>query len=142
MQGGASVGMVHDRQAARLGGGHIGWDAKTYGYHSDDGSYWAAGRHGDYSVPFGAGKGDVVGCGVTPARDVFFTLNGQCLGNAWMPACNQVLYPAVALHEKGDCAWVNLGSRPFEYDAEWHWQAVMQGHEVPTATPAELEKGR
>jgi len=132
VEGGASVGMAGEQVAVEAG--HVGWQAETFGYHSDDGSFWSHGRMAPYGPPYGE-RTDIIGCGVTPSRAVFFTKNGRLLGNAVEVATAQTLLPAVALHDRGDQAWVNLGLSPFLFDIEKHLEANgYGGGQEPMAT--------
>ncbi|KEF62715.1 uncharacterized protein A1O9_00688 [Exophiala aquamarina CBS 119918] len=52
-----------------------GWDPGSVGYHGDDGRVFQGKPFADL---WGAGfrKGAIVGCGITPSGDAFFTING------------------------------------------------------------------
>eukprot|EP00667_Euglena_gracilis_P018052 EG_transcript_19140 len=134
VKGGASVGFVRDAEAAVAGGDHIGWGSQTCGYHSDDGSVWADGSIRTHAAPYGTG--DVLGCGVTPSRTVFFTKNGQRLEGVELTVGRHAVLPAVALHDKGDEALVNLGRDPFLFDVEAYFTSQGYGSE-PAALTAE-----
>jgi hypothetical protein len=93
------------------------------GYHGDDaGLFHGAGSMlRSYGTTYGCG--DTVGCGVDWVREkVFFTLNGQCLGDAFdfaLPAAdivqkNKALYPVVGV-DTTSLVRVNL-TGPFHFD--------------------------
>ena len=126
----------------KLHTGHIGWKRTSYALHSDDGSKWrkdcsfSCGDEGDPYHPAGFGPNATVGVGFDFGdSSIFFTLNGQFLGNAFdnvddslthtrrrMGRCLDTggggLRPAVALHEPGDSARFNLGQERFAFDIE------------------------
>ena len=76
-----------------------GWDALSWGYHSDDGGIFH--RNGDMLRPYGPpfGVGDTVGCGIDLARgSVFFTVNGRYLGEAFVGVdVGKDYYPTVGV---------------------------------------------
>jgi Ran-binding protein 9/10 len=57
-----------------------GWDQTSYGYHGDDGYFFASSGKGvEYGPTFTTR--DVIGCGLNfVTREIFFTKNGQHLG--------------------------------------------------------------
>ena len=99
-----------------------GWDDLSFGYHSDDGSFFHDSSQGvRYGPTFGVG--DVVGCGLDyAARRVFFTHNGVFLGYApgkdtW-PQDNNDWFPTVGL-DTDAVVQFNFGQdAPFAFDLE------------------------
>eukprot|EP00936_MAST-01D_sp_MAST-1D-sp1_P000986 g986.t1 len=105
-----------------------GWEEGSFGLHSDGELYSGdkPGRGRRYTDPFG--KGDIVGCGweLSTGR-VFFTLNGNTLGTAWVGIRpkDQRYYIAVGMDTVGAQLTANFGagmgnkspSPDFEYDA-------------------------
>ncbi|KAL7555806.1 hypothetical protein ACA910_002271 [Epithemia clementina (nom. ined.)] len=100
-----------------------GWDSYSYGYHGDDGGIFYETGHmlRQYGPRFGAG--DVVGCGVDYLRhELFFTLNGRNLGQAWKNLnangdfYRRSWYPTVGMDTK--ClVHCNFGvDEPFHFD--------------------------
>ncbi|OQR80939.1 hypothetical protein ACHHYP_16990 [Achlya hypogyna] len=91
-----------------------GWDTNSFGYHSDDGRYFANGQSNPFATGFDVG--DTVGCGLERrggASFVYFTRNGQPLGDS-VACLHDVMYPVVGL----DAAYtikLNCGSEPFKY---------------------------
>ena len=70
----------------------------------------------DYTTRFGLN--DVIGCGITPDRNIFYTLNGDNLGIAFQVATSEFeegMIPAVRLG-KGCGVQANFGRQPFLYD--------------------------
>jgi hypothetical protein len=91
-----------------------GWDASSYGYHSDDGAIFH-GRGSPYSS-YGPrfGVGDVVGCGLRyDTSEIFFTLNGKHLGTAFENIAGR-LYPTVGLDARVKVNF-NFGLSPFRF---------------------------
>ncbi|OBR07537.1 SPRY domain-containing protein [Colletotrichum higginsianum IMI 349063] len=96
-----------------------GWEADSWGYHSDDGHCYAGQTAGKpYGPSFTAS--DVIGCGVNfRTGEVFFTKNGVHLGIAFREvgkACS--LYPTVGLKKSGEHIRVNFGQTPFFFDID------------------------
>jgi hypothetical protein len=68
-----------DLEGARM----IGWDAGSYGYHSDDGCLFGENKIEGTHWPKWS-EGDVIGCGIDYARGfIFYTHNGNLLGDAF-----------------------------------------------------------
>ncbi|CAN0436961.1 unnamed protein product, partial [Hapterophycus canaliculatus] len=102
-----------------------GWDARSYGYHSDDGGAF----HDAGSMLFkpSFGPGDVVGCGLDysageeDTADIFFTLNGEALinsvsgGPAAFRGVKGTFYPTVGV-DSACPVRINLGREPFKFD--------------------------
>ncbi|KAL9187174.1 hypothetical protein ACHAXT_010894 [Thalassiosira profunda] len=99
-----------------------GWDGASYGYHGDDGRFFRGGRAPPPTkLPPLFGPGDTVGCGLEyRARRIFFTLNGQfvqyAFGKVKTDDIEAGLYPTVGV-DSDHPVCVNLGQRPFEFDA-------------------------
>lgn len=96
-----------------------GWDANSWGYHGDDGHFFAGSGTGrEYGPSFTTA--DVVGCGVDFADgSAFFTKNGKFLGTAFKGIDpGKTLYPSVGLRTLGEKVTVNFGHEPFVYDIE------------------------
>jgi len=79
-----------------------GWDARSYGYHGDDGhAFRGSGTGVPYGPPFGAG--DVVGVLLNLAeRTVSFSKNGVDLGVAFERVAEERLHPSVGLRTPGE----------------------------------------
>lgn len=99
-----------------------GWDMSSYGYHGDDGGLFHS--HGEMIRVYGPkfNVGDTVGCGVNYQNGgIFFTLNGDFLGYAWLN--EQVvlegekdLFPTIGVDSK-DFIACNFGNeRPFVFN--------------------------
>ncbi|PQE04952.1 ankyrin repeat-containing domain protein [Rutstroemia sp. NJR-2017a BBW] len=77
----------------------LGWDAGSWGFHSDDGRVYEDGKQPwkgfPYSKPYTADE--VIGCGVNFAENIaFYTRGGKIIGQA----CENIrgkLYPAVSM---------------------------------------------
>lgn len=101
-----------------------GWDAHSFGYHSDDGGIFHGA--GDMERQYGStyGVGDTVGCGIDYSHgegggSIFFTLNGKFLGYAWTNVAaislGEDMYPTVGVDTNCPLE-INFGSRPFAFD--------------------------
>lgn len=101
-----------------------GWDAHSFGYHSDDGGIFHGA--GDMERQYGStyGVGDTVGCGIDYSHgegggSIFFTLNGKFLGYAWTNVAaislGEDMYPTVGVDSNSPLE-INFGSRPFAFD--------------------------
>jgi len=101
-----------------------GWDAHSFGYHSDDGGIFHGA--GDMEREFGKtyGVGDTVGCGIDYSHGdgggaIFFTLNGEFLGYAWTNVAaislGEDMYPTVGVDSNCPLE-INFGSHPFTFD--------------------------
>jgi len=98
-----------------------GWDIYSYGYHGDDGGIFHS--KGNMIRVYGPTykEGDTVGCGVNYQNGgIFYTLNGDFLGYAWMNEKNVLegkvdLFPTVGVDTNNPLAF-NFGSRPFVFD--------------------------
>ena len=101
-----------------------GWDAHSFGYHSDDGGIFHGA--GDMEREFGKtyGVGDTVGCGIDYSHGdgggaIFFTLNGEFLGYAWTNVAaislGEDMYPTVGVDSNCPLE-INFGSHPFAFD--------------------------
>eukprot|EP00658_Telonema_sp_P-2_P035111 TRINITY_DN25582_c0_g1_i2.p1 TRINITY_DN25582_c0_g1~~TRINITY_DN25582_c0_g1_i2.p1 ORF type:complete len:240 (+),score=50.40 TRINITY_DN25582_c0_g1_i2:175-894(+) len=77
------VGIGWSARAFPHFGAQPGWKPGSFGYHGDDGHKYSGPRGEAYGPKYG--KGDVVGAGIDCKRQqVFFTLNGQNLGPAYL----------------------------------------------------------
>ncbi|RPA85449.1 SPRY-domain-containing protein [Ascobolus immersus RN42] len=98
-----------------------GWEAKSWGYHGDDGK--AFGRNGNgQGEPYGPSfaSGDTIGCGINMAdHTAFFTKNGVFLGTAFRDL-KGTLYPAVGMQKDPEHIRANFGSDRFVYDIQNH----------------------
>ena len=99
-----------------------GWDSFSYGYHGDDGGIFHA--QGEMIRVYGPtyNVGDTVGCGVNYHNGgIFYTLNGNFLGYAWVnenivKAAKSDLYPTVGV-DSSDPIACNFGNeRPFMFN--------------------------
>jgi hypothetical protein len=116
-----------------LHGKQPGWDACSYGYHSDDGHAFHG--HGASGRPFGHtyGSGDVIGCGMSlVSKRVFFSKNGMYLGAPFVAKVNLMpLHPLVGLDSPAPIHF-NLGDWPFHLDLD----SLPASLHLPAAAPA------
>ncbi|CAG8517135.1 17916_t:CDS:2 [Racocetra persica] len=97
-----------------------GWNIYSVGYHSNDGKkYNDAPSGSNYNQPWGE-VGDTVGCGYNPdVGQVFFTKNGQFLGNAFTNI-RHIWFPTIGAN--GPCTIeTNFGDN---YDKEFRYEAA------------------
>jgi hypothetical protein len=126
-----------------LSGRQPGWDAHSYGYHSDDGRTFHG--SGSRSSTFGPrfGPGDVIGCGISlTTREVFFTCNGEYLGVAFnAKAMRQPLHPVVGLDSRAAIRF-NFGQTPFQFDLSELPMSLLANHPKELApAPVSLAAG-
>lgn len=96
---------------------HIGREAKSFGYYSEDGRKYRNGDSGGepYGTPFSSTE--VVGCGFnTITREIFFTKNGTYLGVAFWDIPEMPLYPSVSLRGVVGLTCVAQFHPPFKFD--------------------------
>jgi len=102
---------------------HVGWDLRSFGFHSDDGQLFIStgGIPGIIDkVPLQCGDIVGVGCNVYVDR-LFVTLNGQKLVDChilpYVSVDNLNFFPVVGMDKMTKCR-VNFGDLPFAYDLE------------------------
>ncbi|KAI6192653.1 hypothetical protein M3Y96_01249700 [Aphelenchoides besseyi] len=96
-----------------------GWESGSYGYHGDDGNFFAgSGKGGTYGPNFSTG--DTIGCGINfMNRSIFFTRNGENLGvAAYNISIENSRYPTVGMRTPGAIIDTNFGQKPFAYKIE------------------------
>ncbi|CAG8523082.1 19115_t:CDS:2 [Gigaspora margarita] len=93
-----------------------GWNIHSVGFHSNGKKYNDSYRGYEYSQAWG-NAGDTIGCGYNPdVGHVFFTKNGQFLGNAFM-GIRHVWFPTIG--SNGPCTIkTNFGDGEDEYRFE------------------------
>ena len=104
-----------------------GWDPNSYGYHGDDGLFFAqSGKGTTYGPTFE--KGDIIGCGLNFAnRRLFFTKNGQHLGYLdYEIPIEYEFYPVIGMQAIGEVASANFGQSPFMFDLFEEQQAAQE----------------
>jgi len=100
-----------------------GWDARSYGYHGDDGNAFCGNGHGSMYGPTFT-TGDVIGCGLNLIEgSCFYTKNGHNLGTAFTGMPSQ-LYPVIGLQTPGEIIQANFGQEPFVFDIEGEMQEL------------------
>ncbi|PCH33036.1 SPRY-domain-containing protein [Wolfiporia cocos MD-104 SS10] len=96
-----------------------GWEARSWGYHADDGYCFQGAKDGSsYGPTFGTG--DVIGCGIDFAvQRAFYTKNGIFIKHLFdnIPT-NTPLFPSVGMRHSGESIRVNFGATPFRYAIE------------------------
>eukprot|EP00636_Phaeomonas_parva_P017400 CAMPEP_0118868862 /NCGR_PEP_ID=MMETSP1163-20130328/12330_1 /TAXON_ID=124430 /ORGANISM="Phaeomonas parva, Strain CCMP2877" /LENGTH=607 /DNA_ID=CAMNT_0006803655 /DNA_START=268 /DNA_END=2091 /DNA_ORIENTATION=+ len=127
-----AVGLSTTKFRPNIGGvGRMpGWDANSYGFHSDDGGFFHRKGVMASALSNGYGPGDIVGCGVdytpgahTGAR-IFYTLNGKLLSFVMDVAPDVDLFPTVGVDSNSPFK-LNFGAVPFKYDLQNHCAASM-----------------
>ena len=116
-----------------------GWDAHSYGYHSDDGGLFhdCGYKVGEFPSVTGFGPGDTVGCGYNYiARSIFFTLNGTFLGTAFQDVDLSLhkdgcLYPTVGMDSTCEIQF-NFGQTPFQFNLV-RYLSFTENIDLPTA---------
>jgi hypothetical protein len=95
-----------------------GWQASSYGFHSDDGSFFCG--DGWASMSLRIHQGETMGMGfIRKSSEIFITANGQFLGvGCVLPrlASLQDLYAMVGIRTRGTSVSVNFGQQPFKFD--------------------------
>ena len=98
-----------------------GFEASSWGYHSDDGSAMTKYKRNDQFTGQSYGKGDTVGCGVMYDDEsvegrIFMTKEGKSLGWAFETGVIGRLYPAAGLWGNLACTanfGEDLDTKPF-----------------------------
>jgi len=105
---------------------HVGKEAKSYGYFSEEGRKWKNGEALEaYGSPYTSG--DVVGCGFnTVTREIFFTKNGTYLGVAFWDVPDIQLFFSVSLRGVVGLTCVATFQGPFKFDL----------HSLPDISPS------
>eukprot|EP01120_Amphizonella_sp_Union-15-10_P006599 TRINITY_DN2144_c0_g1_i1.p1 TRINITY_DN2144_c0_g1~~TRINITY_DN2144_c0_g1_i1.p1 ORF type:complete len:337 (+),score=71.78 TRINITY_DN2144_c0_g1_i1:69-1079(+) len=93
-----------------------GWNAGSYGYHTDGKKYFNSSRGESYGPTYTTG--DVIGCGLVEDSKLFFTKNGQFLGYAFTNVSDRTFYPTVGLHSTGELIRANFGDQKFKFDVQ------------------------
>lgn len=100
----------------------LGADKKSYGYKSDGKIYHGKTAGDEFGSKFD--KGDIIGCGlVIPRKQIFFTLNGRFLGNAFsnVNITRDNLYASVCLqsiNEEIQSNFIGSTYNQFMFDIE------------------------
>ncbi|KAI9348497.1 hypothetical protein BDR26DRAFT_892064 [Obelidium mucronatum] len=110
---------------------HVGWDFGSFAYHSDDGKLFDGAGQGGFEWGEAYTVGDVIGCGLTPAGDIYFTKNGVRVGpKRELKTADGTLTAVVGVIPAGYYGWrlhptisachlweveVNFGENEFQY---------------------------
>jgi hypothetical protein len=99
--------------------GHLGWQEKSIGYHSDNGGLFSGARDKKATCTFETfGKGDTIGAGINLASgDMFLTKNGQLLEASCFSLASGSYLPSLTARA-GAVIHGNFGSEPFKYMSE------------------------
>ncbi|KAK2756744.1 hypothetical protein FQN54_005190 [Arachnomyces sp. PD_36] len=111
--GSVGVGLSHDYTSLD---GMPGWGVSSWGYHGDDGKFYAqtVDDGEDYRSPFGTD--DIIGCDFNIDKgEISFTYNGHPLGVASSGVYGK-LYPTIGLGCYGASVQVNFGHELFRRD--------------------------
>ena len=95
-----------------------GWVVHSYGYHGDDGrKFGANSTPGDWSL---FAVGDIIGCGFDMTRRaIFYTRNGELLGDGFTDVDDPLLWPIVGFSNRNEGVIkvsINFGVKPFVYE--------------------------
>eukprot|EP01041_Mallomonas_annulata_P000974 gene974-1892_t len=94
-----------------------GWDTNSFGYHGDDGRKFGFGSTSGIWPLWNVG--DVVGCGFDmERRAIFYTLNGELLGDAFNEVSFEKLTPVIGFHSTSgpQKVRINFGVTPMRYE--------------------------
>eukprot|EP00501_MAST-03F_sp_TOSAG23-6_P001824 GSMAST32.ASY1.ANO1.1902.1 assembled CDS len=94
-------------------------------------------KHEPYGIPCIQSR-DVIGCGWNrQSGEVFFTVNGRHLGNAFHNVSSQmIMFPAIAVRNKHVIVRINCGTEPFLYQHNTH---LIELNNIPKSSPSPLE---
>eukprot|EP01122_Echinamoeba_exundans_P009116 TRINITY_DN3148_c0_g2_i1.p1 TRINITY_DN3148_c0_g2~~TRINITY_DN3148_c0_g2_i1.p1 ORF type:complete len:835 (+),score=113.91 TRINITY_DN3148_c0_g2_i1:383-2887(+) len=95
-----------------------GWQDGSWGFHSDDGSFFCG--EGWASMSLRTHQGGTMGMGfIRSSSEIFITANGQFLGVGCIlspDSALQNLYAMVGIRTRGTSVSVNFGQHPFKFD--------------------------
>ena len=114
----------------------VGWAVNGYGYHSDDGNKYSAGKNESFGSQYC--QYDVIGCGIDLiAEKIFFTKNGQYIGVAFdLSPDSPDLFPCVALSGPEMRVYVNFGQFPFLFDFNFFNSLDFSPGTLPSLPPS------